>query len=150
LLDQINRIPGVRAASFSFFSPLSDYGGTQPKIDGPTPPSVKATDSVGINEVGPNYFTTLQIPVASGRDFTDADQAGAPKVAIMNETMARNYFGDSNPIGRHVSVPGWNGDPSWWAIVGVVKDVKNSNLRGIASAGGLLPAVPIGGGLSDI
>lgn len=129
LLERINRIPSVRSASFSFFSPLSDYGRTPLKIDGPAPPSVKATDSVGINEVGPNYFTTLQIPVVSGRDFTNSDQAGAPKVAILNEMMARNYFGDSNPIGRHVSVPAWNGDSSWRTIVGVMKDVKYRNLR---------------------
>jgi predicted permease len=128
LLDEINRIPGVRAASFSFFSPLSDYGATALKIDGPPPPSVRATDSVGINEVGPNYFTTLQTPVLSGRDFTDTDQAGSAKVAIINETTAHNYFGDSNPIGRHVSVPGWSDDPSWRTIVGVMKDAKTRNL----------------------
>jgi predicted permease len=150
LLDGINRIPGVRAASFSFFSPLSPYGGTQAKIDGPTPQSVKATDSVGINEVGPNYFATLQTPVLSGRDFTDADQAGAPKVAIVNETMARNYFGDSNPIGRHVSVPGWSDDSSWRTIVGVMKDAKISNLRESPGADALHAAVPIGGGRDDV
>ena len=129
LLDQINRIPGVRSATFSFFSPLNAHGSTRPKVDGPTPPSVKATDAVGINEVGPSYFTTLQIPVRSGRDFSDADQAGAPKVAIINETMTRDYFGGSNPIGRQVSVPDWNGDASGRTIVGIVKDAKNSDLR---------------------
>lgn len=128
LLDRINRIPGVRSATFSFFSPLSTHGHTRPKIDGPTPQSVKATDSVGINEVGPNYFTTLQTPVLSGRDFTDADQAGAPNVAIINETMAHDYFGDTNPIGRNVSVPAWR-DSNWRTIVGVMKDAKTSDLR---------------------
>ena len=129
LLDRINQVPGVRSATFSFFSPLSMHGSTLPKIDGPTPPSVKGTDFVDINEVGPNYFSTLQIPVVSGRDFANADQAGALKVAIINETMAHDYFGDSNPIGRHVSVSAWNGDPSWRAIIGIRKDAKTSSLR---------------------
>ena len=129
LLDRINRIPGVRSATFSFFSPLSLHGSTSPRVEETMSQSVKATESVGINEVGPKYFTTLQIPVLYGRDFTDADQAGAPKVAIINETMADDYFGESNPMGRHISVPDWNGDPSWRTIVGVMKDVKNSDLR---------------------
>ncbi len=130
LLERIGRVPGVLSASFSFFSPLRGcLNCTVPKIDRAVPPSVTSTDSVGINEVGPNYFTTLQIPVVSGRDFTDADQAGAPKVAIINETMARHYFGDSNPIGRHISVPDWNGDPSWRTIIGVRRAAKNSDLR---------------------
>jgi predicted permease len=129
LLDGIKRIPGVRAATFSFFSPLSAHGSTRPKIDGPVPQSVKATDSVAINEVGPDYFSTLQIPAISGRDFTDTDQARAPKVAIINETMAHHYFGDSSPIGRHLSVPDWNSDSSWRTIVGVRKDAKYRNLH---------------------
>ncbi len=129
LLDRINQIPGVRSATFSFFSPLSMHGSTLPKIDAPTSQSVKGTDYVGINEVGPNYFGTLQIPVVSGRDFANSDQAGTPKVAIINETMAHDYFGDSNPIGRHVSVSAWNGDPSWRAIIGIRKDAKTSSLR---------------------
>jgi predicted permease len=129
LLDGIKRIPGVRAATFSFFSPLSAHGSTRPKIDGPVPQFVKATDSVAINEVGPDYFSTLQIPAISGRDFTDTDQARAPKVAIINETMAHHYFGDSSPIGRHLSVPDWNSDSSWRTIVGVRKDAKYRNLH---------------------
>lgn len=63
----------------------------------------------------------------SGRDFSAADQAGAPKVIIINETMARYYFGDTNPLGRHLSAPGW--DTSWFEIVGVVRDVKTRSLR---------------------
>jgi predicted permease len=84
---------------------------------------------VDVNVVGPDYFTTLQTPVLSGRNFTSVDRAGAPKVAIINETMAHDYFGDANPIGLHVSAPGWKGDPSWLEIVGVMTDTKNHDLR---------------------
>jgi predicted permease len=77
--------------------------------------------------VGPDYFKTLQTPLLSGRDFGPADQAGAPRVAIINETMAHDFSGGKNPIGRHVNAPGW--DTSWFEIVGVVQDVKARSLR---------------------
>jgi predicted permease len=128
LLHRIDRIPGIRSATISFYGPLGRCcGNTVPKIDGPTPPSVKETATIGIDVVGPDYFTTLQTPVLSGRDFSADDQAGVPKVAIINETMEHDYFGNANPIGRHVTAPGW--DPSWRAIVGVTKDAKSRDLR---------------------
>ncbi len=128
LLARINRIPGVRSATLSFYSPLGRCcGDTAPKIDGSTALSIKAAATTGLDVVGPDYFTTLHTPVLSGRDFSDADQAGAPKVAIINGAMAHNYFGDTNPIGRHVNAPGWDAD--WRAIVGVTKDAKSRNLR---------------------
>ena len=134
LLDQINQIPGVQSATLSIHSPLDNgHGSTVPKIDAATPPSVKAMASVDVNVIGPAYFTTLKIPVLAGRGFTEADQADAPKVTIINETMARDYFGDANPIGHHLSVPGYRSDPSWLTIVGVMKDVKNRDLREAAT-----------------
>jgi predicted permease len=129
LLDQIGAIPGVRSATFSFFSPLSPHGSTLPRIEEITPQSGKEMKPVGINEVGPNYFKTLETPVLSGRDFTDADQAGTLKVTIINKAMAREYFGDLNPIGRHLSVPDWSGDRSWFEIVGVVQQASIRSLR---------------------
>jgi predicted permease len=129
LLDQINEVPGVRLATLSFYSPLRMLGSTIPRIEEVASLSVKATDSVGINEVGPDYFKTVETPILAGRDFTSADRASAPKVAIVNEAMAHRYFGDSNSMGRHLTVPDWNGDPSWKEIVGVVKDAKNRDLR---------------------
>ncbi len=127
LLDKIDAIPGVRSATFSFYSPLGVFGGTTPKIEEATQQSSKEMKSVGIDVVGPNYFKTLQTFLLFGRDFSAADQAGAPRVAIINETMARNYFGATNPIGRHVNAPGW--DTNWFEIVGVVQDMKSHSLR---------------------
>lgn len=127
LLDQIGGIPGVRSATFSFYSPLGVFGSTLPKIKEVTSQSGKDTKPAGIDVVGPDYFKTLQTPVLSGRDFTAADRAEAPKVAIVNKAMAHDYFGDTNPLGKHVSAPGW--DPGWFAIVGVVQDGKTRSLR---------------------
>jgi predicted permease len=127
LLEQIEAVPGVRSATFSFYSPLGVLGSTRPKVEELTGQPDKEMKRVGIDVVGPHYFKTLQTPVLSGRDFSSADRAGTPKVAIINQTMARDAFGGANPIGRHVSAPGW--DASWFEIVGVVRDVKTRSLR---------------------
>lgn len=89
------------------------------------PPSRSAIEIPGIETtrlfrtlmdvVGPDYFVTLQIPLPAGRDFTASDQAGAPRVAIVNEAMGRHYFGNANPIGHRVTVPNWDAD--WRTIV---------------------------------
>jgi predicted permease len=55
--------------------------------------------------------------------------AGASKVGIINQAMARHYFGDANPIGRRFSIPAWRADSSWLEIVGVIRDAKYHNLR---------------------
>ncbi len=130
LLDRIGRIPGVRSVTFSIFSPLDrNFGFTEPKIEGAQPHSGNELSPVGLNVIGPKYFITLETPVLAGRDFRSSDRSGSLKIAIVNQTMARNYFGNANPLGRHLSVPGWVGDASWLEIVGVVKDAKNHDLR---------------------
>ena len=130
LIDRIDGLPGVRGISFSMDAPLS--GGSSfivPTVDGYRPPSGRESTRAGLNIVGPRYFKTLETPIYLGRDFTSADDGGAPKVAIIDESLAHFYYGDTNPIGRRISVPGWVGDTSWFAIAGVVADAKNHDLR---------------------
>ena len=80
------------------------------------------------NEVGTDYFETLGIPVLAGREFTARDIAGAPRVAVVNETFARYFFGAENPIGRRFGFRAEN-DVGRWEIVGVVKDTAYSQVR---------------------
>ena len=130
LVDRFGTLPGVRATSFSMDTPLSgNSSGTQLKIEGYKSGTGKELTPVLLNILGPGYFKTLETAILLGRDFTSADQAGAPKVAIINETAAHEYFGDTNPLGRRISIPGWIGDPSWLEIVGVVKDARQRDLR---------------------
>jgi len=75
--------------------------------------------------VTPSYFKTVGIRLMDGRLFSDADRPGAPDVAIINESMARMFYGNQSPLGRRVR-PG-NTDP-WCTIVGVVADVKNAGI----------------------
>jgi predicted permease len=142
LLDRIRATPGVRAASLSFHSPLSSGGSTTAvRVVGFRQRPDQELAQVKIEVVGPGYFATMQTPILRGRDFTSADRKGAVNVAIVNESLARYYFGDANPIGRLVSVPGYRGDDSSLQIVAEVKDVKYHDLREGASPGLYLAAL---------
>ncbi len=130
LTDQIDAIPGIRGTSFSMAAPLSGAPLMATlTIEGHEPASGSLPTWVELGVVGPHYFTVLETPVLEGRDFTTQDSAGAPKVAIINKRMAQEFYGDTSPIGRRISIPGWMGDKSWYSIIGVVADTKDQNLR---------------------
>src|SRR6185295_8644956 len=77
------------------------------------------------DQVGPRYFQVLGIPLLAGRDIDERDTAGAPLVAVVNETMATAYFGTRSPLGKSIQ----NGGDRY-IIVGVVKDNKQRDLKG--------------------
>jgi predicted permease len=130
LTDQIDAIPGIRGTSFSMAAPLSGWPLMATlTIEGYEPASGSLPTWVELGIVGPHYFTVLETPVLAGREFTTEDRAGAPKVAIINKRMAQEFYGDTSPIGRRISIPGWVGDKSWYSIIGVVADTKDQNLR---------------------
>jgi predicted permease len=139
LLDRFRPLPGVRAATFSMHSPLSGkFAGTDVRVQGY---NAGATElPAGLNFVGPDYFRTLQTPILMGRDFTVADDRRAPKVAIVNEAFAHYYFGDTNPLGKNISIPDWVGDPSWFTIIGLVRDAKQIDLRESSKKMAYIPA----------
>jgi predicted permease len=127
LQDRLAQLPEVHAATASVLPIMADDNwsstvrveGYQPKEGEDMNPDVDA--------VGPDYFSTMGQPLIAGREFTIKDGATAPKVAVINETMARTYFGKDSPLGRHL---GWNRDKTTnIEIVGVVKDAKMSTLR---------------------
>jgi predicted permease len=134
LLPRLEAIPGVHSASISGCTPLEGCGtpGRYMFAEGYVE---RAEDRrrAGVTFVSPGYFQTLGIPILSGRDFTFQD-AGRPRVAIINQAMARRYFGGTNPIGKHITVdrnskPGWFGTDEPYEIVGLAGDVKASDLR---------------------
>jgi predicted permease len=138
-LERIRAIPGVRSASFSMSSPLGQSSGfSDAAVEGYTP-SPGEHMAVQLNLVGPGYFRTLQTAILAGREFTDADRANAPEVAVINQAMARRFFGETNPIGRRFSMPGWIGDKTMIEIVGVVEDAKSQNLREAAPPTAYVP-----------
>ena len=120
LLERIAAIPGVRSATLSAVTPISGRGANRDAtVEGYQPKPGELRFLVE-NWVGPKYFETYGTPLLAGRDFRFAD-AGGPRVAIVNRTMARHYFGDASPIGKHVL---FDGDDRPYEIIGVVGDAK--------------------------
>jgi predicted permease len=125
LLERVKALPGVELAAFGRMTPLSygSYSSTPIAVDGYQPPP-EEQPIVEYNEVGPNYFVTMGIPLVSGREFTRADDEKAAPVAVVNETMAAKYWRGKNPIGERVQVKG-----RWMQVVGVAKDSKYQSVR---------------------
>src|SRR5262249_13703939 len=80
-----------------------------------------------IRVIDTDYFRAMEIPLRRGRWFTARDTATAPKVMVINETMARRFWPDEDPLGKRVTMKDW-GDPLTGEIVGVVGDVKANGL----------------------
>src|SRR6266436_5751475 len=125
LLQRVKTLPGVESAAFARMTPLSygSYSSTPVAVDGYQPPP-EEQPTVQYNEVGPDYFTTMGIPLVSGREFTRADDEKAALVAVVNETMATRYWRGRNPIGERVQVKG-----RWMQVIGVAKDSKYESVR---------------------
>ena len=111
-------------------TPVSGYEWNQNiHADAPSPPTGDAS-LVYLNAVTPAYFRTLRIPLLAGRDFSVEDSATSPKVALINQTMARKFYSNLNPLGRFFRMAedqGKLGEPI--QIVGVVRDSKYESLR---------------------
>src|SRR6267378_3703065 len=105
LLARVKALPGVESAAFARMTPLSygSFSSSPIAVDGYQPPP-EEQPTVQYNEVGPDYFATMGIPLVSGREFTRADDEKAALVAVVNETMAARYWRSRNPIGERVQV----------------------------------------------
>jgi predicted permease len=125
--EQLERLPDVRSATASVITLMTDSEWSSTvKVEGYKPKDGEDMNP-SVNAVGPGYFATIGQTLVSGREFTAKDGDGAPKVAIINETMAKYFFGTENPIGRHI---GWGRDKvANIEIVGVARDSKTTTLR---------------------
>jgi hypothetical protein len=114
----------VSAATLSGTTPVSGAGGTRfVTVDGVTE-RAEERRYVSLNWVAPKYFATFGTPLLAGRDFAFEDE-GRPPVAIVNQTMARHYFGTNSPLGRRFR---FEGQDRSYEIIGVVADTKYLNL----------------------
>ena len=125
LLERVHALPGVESAAFARMIPLSYVSSATAPIvvDGYTPPP-EESPTVDYNEVGPDYFVTMGIPLAAGREFTRGDDEHASPVAVVNETMAQRYWNGRNPLGDRLQLKG-----RWLTVVGIAKDSKYSSVR---------------------
>ena len=125
LLEKLEAIPGVLSATLCAVTPISGAGAAHfVSVEG-FQESSEERRYVQRNWVAPKYFETFGTPLVAGRDFQFQDQ-GNPRVAIVNQAMARYYFADRDPLGKHVT---FDGDERPYEIVGVVGDAKYYDLH---------------------
>jgi predicted permease len=122
--------PGVHSAALSAVTPVSGstWNNRLELLDGKP---IEASDRMTfVNMISPNWFTTYGTRLIAGRDFTDSDNAGAPRVGIVNEAFARKFTGGANPIGRRVREQARPNSPSTdIEIIGYVADAVYRSLR---------------------
>ncbi|MGH9722442.1 MAG: ADOP family duplicated permease, partial [Bryobacteraceae bacterium] len=110
LYRRIHALPGVQSVALSAQPPLGGLAIT--------------TNDFSINSVGPGFFETMGIPLLAGREVSERDDATAPAVAVISESVARRMFPDRNPLGQRLDAFGTESE-----VVGVVKDAHYQNLR---------------------
>jgi predicted permease len=133
LADRIRKsmepLPGVRSASESEIPMLANSNSSgNVTVQGYNAQDDEDTN-VDQNWVGPNFLATMGIPLLNGREFSEADSGTSPKVAIINEAMARRFFTGRSPIGLHFGFGGGKDVKLDTEIVGIVKDSKNTDVK---------------------
>ena len=97
----------------------------------PLPPPEQATEAT-LDSVSPGYFRTLRVPLMRGRFFDERDQAGSTPVALINETMARRFWGNEDPVGRRFHFGWGTTNVRWLTVVGVVGDMRRQGMDKLA------------------
>jgi predicted permease len=124
--QQLRSIPGVESAALIDDLPLTG-GSMQPvQLEGHPVVAMADQPEVAVRRASTDYFRSMRIRVLRGRDFADSDTGDAPRVAIVSASMAKRFWPDQDPMGKHVSLTFFQGGPR--TIVGIVDDVKVNGL----------------------
>jgi predicted permease len=130
LEHRIESLPGVRSASFSMLGQIGAGGWNENiSIEGYVArrgESGKGSVDAHLNGVGPRFLNTMGIPLLLGRSIEETDKGSAPKVAVVNETFARDYLDTSSPIGRRF---GFGKKSRDFEVIGIAADTKYDDLR---------------------
>jgi putative ABC transport system permease protein len=132
LLERLKTLPGVQAVGLTQSMPLVGDYVLGFLIEGRPALDPSEEPSTNYYAVTPDYFRAMGIRLVRGRLFTAQDDAKAPRVAIINETMARQYFPNEDPIGKRIHIT--NGPQTWREIVGIVADIKQYGVDKATSA----------------
>jgi predicted permease len=129
LIERLRVLPGIQGATYSTNGLFSgSESGDQIEVEGFTPQNDKDKGS-RFDTVGPQYFSTVGIPLLLGRDFGFEDTAASPRVSVINEAFAKKFFAGRSPIGRHVTEK-FGDQRAVYEVVGVSKDARDHRLRG--------------------
>jgi len=127
-LRQLHSLPGVRSVAASSFLPVSGQGSViHFNIQGHPPRNASEYIMANYRTVSSEYFQTLRIPLLQGRWIEESDRENMPPVVVINQAMAKTYFGDQSPIGKKMQI-GAIPDSSvpWMMVVGVVGNIKQT------------------------
>ena len=128
LTERLAALPGVEAAGATISLPLggSNLSVWRGLIPEGRPATPEASEAAAYAVVTPGYFRTMRVPLRSGRVFDERDDANAPKVLVINETLARKVFPGQDAVGRHIHI--WRDEEFPRRVVGVVGDTKHASL----------------------
>ena len=126
IVRRVSSLPGVESAGMTSMLPVQCNCAID-RIHFPGRPYHGEHNDVDERHVSADYLPALKAPLIRGRFFTDADDASRPGVAVINQTLAKKYFPNEDPIGQRIANDE-GGHPSVWEIVGVVDDVREGPL----------------------
>ncbi len=126
VLDEVETVPGVAAASAINFLPMTT---PNVRMSYSTSEHLAAAESsapvASVRAIAPDYFRTMAIPLLAGRDVTRADREGATEVGWINQTLARQWWPDQDPVGQQIF---WDDGTPWFTVAGVARDVRQHRL----------------------
>jgi putative ABC transport system permease protein len=129
LLQQLRQAPGMQDVALGLSLPPNGlYSRESFSVEGRTEGDSASAPSADYLPVSDRYFRTIKAPLLRGREFTEADKADSPRVAIINKNLADRYFANDDPIGKRVIMGDTSSENSKYTIVGVVGDVKYEGL----------------------
>jgi putative ABC transport system permease protein len=129
VLERVKNLPGVISAGYTTSVPLAWKGGTSGFYpEGFKEPLPGMSYDANHRQVSADYLKTMKIPLRQGRFFDDRDNARSMPVAVINETMARQYWPSENPIGKRFKPGDPDEDIPWYTIVGIAADVRQMGL----------------------
>jgi len=129
LIDRLHAVPGVAAVALGTDVPLD--GGAAASFysaEGQPPTDAQNAPRAYVHRVSPEFFSTLRIPMLSGRVFSDADAVPSPTVVVVSDRVAKRFWPGQDPIGKRIKFGGLTSQSPWLSIVGVVGEVKYRGL----------------------
>ena len=130
VLASLREVPAIRSVAAVTSLPMSTIGSefTRPYWPESGRPEGRALPEASVRMATPGYFGTLGLPLIAGREFTDRDDADAPRVVVINQTLAKHAWGGENPVGRNLVLDYQRG-PYPYEVVGVVRDDRHDGPR---------------------
>jgi predicted permease len=129
ILDRVEHLPGVISAGYTTFVPLTNAGGASViTIEGHPEPGPGQVLIPNARVISRDYMSTLRVKLLDGRLFDERDAADTPYVALINQTMARNFWPGENPVGKRFKKSTYQQDVPWITVVGIVADMHQAGL----------------------